>query len=345
MTTIQTIKGLHIPIEKQTKISFDPIPHKYYDDNGLVYTSVTTLISKYHKEFNKHYWSMYVALRDSGFQVRPDIPGNKFIVVNGIQRDIDDLYNNPINCIMVKGVVQEWQRLTIEACNRGNEIHDGLERDINESKGDTKGETNKEITPLYSLNGHLLEFKTKHDLEATGIQNRWPSIYLKLLEYINQGCTIYAEKRIYSTSFQIAGMIDVLIVKGKYFAILDWKTNKKKLLFESGYYKKVLTPEGIRVGTNQFIKTNDKLYPPLNHIDHCKGMIYTLQLNSYAYMMIRWGYKPVKNPLTICHIRPNEQPEFIPIKLMINDVEDMMLDHYKKNVINNKKEPSHFGIR
>lgn len=320
-----------IPPERQTKISFDPLPHKYYDDNGIVYTSVTTLIGQYENPFNKKYWSMYVALRDSGYKVRFD-PKFKVIWVEGIPRTLEGLYTDPINGYLVSGVVKHWEHLTKIACDRGNKIHDGLENDINRSKGDEKGRTNSFIQPNQSLSGEVIKIVTKHDLDVTGLQSRQLLIYKELLKYINQGCILYAEKRIYSTSYQIAGMIDVLIVKGKNFAILDWKTNKDVLLFESGYFKKVKIGDAY-VKSKNFISTSKTLKFPLDNVADCKGMKYSLQLSLYARIMELWGYKLVKNGLTICHIRPDERPKFIPCQYLKADIDKMLLHHYKRNVL------------
>lgn len=326
-----TAKSLNIPPERQTKISFDPVPHKYYDDNGIVYTSVTTLIGRYENPFNHKYWSMYVALRDSGYKVRPDGKKCKTIYVDGIPRSLDSLYTNPINSYLVTSVTAKWKKLTEIACARGNEIHDGLEADINKSKGDDEGKTNSFIIPNRSLSDEVLKMRTKHDLDVTGLEERYPSIYKVLLRYINQGCILYAEKRIYSTAYQIAGMIDVLIVKGKQFMILDWKTNKAIMMFESGYFKKEKIGNEY-VKTDKFITTNDTLKYPLNNIADCKGMKYTLQLSLYARIMVAWGYTLVPNGLVICHIRPDMKPKFIPCRYLGKEIDLMLIDHYMKNV-------------
>jgi len=332
------------PPERQTKISFDPGPHKYYDDQGIVYTSVTTLIGAYKKPFNKKYWLMYKALQKAGFEVRHDRHRGKQITVNGIVRDIDELYNNPINAFRASLTNNEWKRLTDIACARGNEIHDNLENTINQSKNDPTGKTNRQVKPMHSLSGEVLVMRTQHDLESTGIQYRYPLIYFRLSKYISMGCTLYAEKRIFSTAFQIAGMIDVLIVKGKHFAILDWKTNKDVMVFESGYFKKVKMPDGSYQKTSQFVPTNNKLLAPIDHLPEAKGMIYSMQLSMYALLMIRWGYKLVKNGLEICHLRPNEKPKFIPITPYLEECADLLIDHYHKRVVTNSKSVTHFGI-
>lgn len=330
-------------LEKQTVINFDPVEHKYTDSNGLVYTSVTTLIDKYKPKFDKRYWSMYVALRDAGFKVRPT-DDKKAIVVDNKHRSLDSLYKNPINCHEVDLVVNKWRRLTEAACDRGNEVHDFLEDNINKSKGDEQGDTNKLIKPSLSLDGELLILRTKHDLDATAIGDRYPQIYDRLLTFIKMGCTIFAEKRIYSTSYQVAGMIDVLVVKGRQFCILDWKTNKDVLDFQSGYYKKQRIGNKY-VKTDEFIRKLEYMFAPLDNVELCKGMTYSLQLSLYAYIMIRWGYKLVGNGLEIWHIRPGIQPKCLKIRYMEDDVKRMLDHHYNNRVVNNSPNHRGLGIR
>lgn len=330
---------------QQTKINFDPVKHQYTDDNGVVYTSVTTLINKYKPPFDKRYWSMYTALRDNGFKVRPGKVG-KTIVVDGKFRSIESLYKNPINNHEVKLVVNKWQKLTKDACNRGNEIHDFLEDNINESKGDITGSTNDYIKPSLKLQGELLVIKTQHDLDSTAVRERYPIIYERLSKYIKMGCTLFAEKKVFSTYYQVAGMIDVLVVhmKTKQFCIVDWKTNKDIMMFKSGYFKKEYI-NGEWVKSNNFIDKKSYLYKPLESVENCKGMIYSLQLNLYAYIMMLWGYKLVKDGLEIFHIRPKREPQLIKVPLMQKQIHKMLTHHYDNRVVTGTHNNTLFGIR
>lgn len=335
--------------EKQIKLQFEPIAHKYTDETGRVYTSVTTVIGKYKEPFNKKYWSMYTALRDSGFKVRPS-NDKKTIVVNGKHRTLESLYRNPINCHEVNLLINKWTDLTEVACARGNEIHDYLEDSINKSKGDEGGKTNEVIKPQLSNSlsntGLTIEFRTQHDLDTTDLQTTFPAIYDRLLAYINMGCIIYAEKKIYSYTYAIAGMIDVLIVnpRTKQFAILDWKTNKDEMLFQSGYYKKQQIGNQW-VKTSNFIPTKNTLNFPLDTVPECKGMIYTMQLSLYAYVMELWGYRLVKNGLEIFHMRPGLEPKLIRVRYLKHEVH-LMLEHHKNNKDTNNKSNNNikFGI-
>lgn len=328
---------------EQININFDPIEHRYYDDNNNTFISVTQLIHGVQPVFNKRYWSMYTALKNKGFKVRPVDVDRGIINVNGINRTLDYLYK--IYNGKVKEVVKDWKEKTDVSIERGNNIHNHLEDSINKSKDDD-GSSNEMIKPL--INKGFEVFESKHDLDKTDLEFHYPDIYNRLLAYINKGCTIYAEKRIYNSKFFVAGTIDVLIIKGKKFAILDWKTNKDEMMFHSGYYKKIqdkLTGKWIR-GT-EFVRTDDRLLSPIDYIQNCKGMIYSLQLSVYAYMMELWGYELVPDGLEIFHIRPNMKPKLIRIQYLKKEAEKLLefnLNSKQQERFVNKNKTVNFGI-
>jgi hypothetical protein len=318
---------------QQNIINFDPVEHKYTDDNGTVYTSATTLIGKHVTPFNTAYWGMYKALENSGFKVRQD-KLKKGIYVNGVYKSLVSLYKNPINSYEVQLLTKEWQDITDIACARGNEVHDYLEDSINNSKSDKKGETNDLIKPSFGMQYQMLVMKTQHDLEATGIQDRYPIIYNRLKGYIKMGCTLFAEKKVFSVYYQIAGMIDVLIVHmpSRRFCIMDWKTNKDIMMFRSGYFKKEWV-NGTKVKTDTYIEKDTRLLHPINDLQECKGIIYSLQLSLYAYIMKLWGFTLIKDGLEIFHIRPDRHPKLIKVKYYEVHIQKMLEHHYKKHIL------------
>jgi hypothetical protein len=97
---------------------------------------------------------------------------------------------------------------------------------------------------------------------------------------VNDGWSIYAERKIFIKDSGIAGTIDLLLIKGQHFMIFDWKTNKGELKFKSGYYKK---HNGFK--TNIWVDKKTFMFYPINHIEDCKGSTYTLQLSMYAHML------------------------------------------------------------
>lgn len=331
--------------KNQLKINFDPEKHLYTDTEGRRYTSVTTLIGMYKVPFNKRYWSMYTALKEAGFKVIPTKEG-KVISVNGVLRSIDSLYRNPINNHDVQKLVQRWDNITKEACDRGNTIHNFLEDSINESKNDKEGKTNDIIRPLSQVGNNILVIRNQHDLDKTGLQDTYPDIYIRLASYIMRGCTLFAEKKVFLPEFLIAGMVDVLIVHlpSKQFAIMDWKTNKDEMLFNSGYYKKE-NYKGVWVKSSTFIKTDKHLLSPLDSVEDCKGMIYSLQLSLYAVILSYWGYRLVENGLEIFHIRPNERPKLIKVPFLQKEILKMLEHHKNTRILKKQTTTNLFGIK
>jgi hypothetical protein len=325
-------------IEKEINLVFDEPSHTYTNgDTGEKFTSVTTVIGKYEEKFNGDYWGMYTALKNAGLRVRPD-NNKQYIHVNNIKTSLSSLYSNSLYAELVSKTKEGWKETTIKSHIRGNKIHNELEDNINLSKEDYTGKTNDLIQPLRdrAKTTGLVIFETKHDLDKTDLGDTYPEIYKCLLEFINQGCTLIAEKKIYTSKYMIAGMIDVLVVKGKKFAIVDWKTNKDELKFISGYYKKVKEGDVWVKGT-EFIQRDDRLKYPIDNLQKCKGIIYSLQLSLYAYIMELWGYKLINNGLMIFHIRPRRKPLRIPIQYYKGDV-GRMLEHHKKIRVDKKEE-------
>jgi len=339
---------------KETKINllFDEPTHTYTNgDTGDIFTSATTIIGEYKDKFNTRYWGMYTALKNKGFRLRMD-KAEIYITVNNIKQHINTLYSNPMYAKLAERTKEDWTNKTDRANKRGNKIHDYLEDSINESRGDAKATHNSLINPL-SVEGRnddeLVIIKTVHDLDATNLKDTYPMIYDKLLFYIKRGWTIIAEKRIYSSHYMIAGMIDVLIVKGKKFRILDWKSNKDEMMFESGYYKKIKQEDGSFIRGTEWIRRDDRMRVPLNNLQVCKGIIYSLQLSLYAYLMEMWGYvldNTNNEGLEICHIRPHRKPIMIKIKYHKQDIFNM-LEHHRNsgfNNINDEVKETGFGI-
>lgn len=251
-------------------ISFNEELHKYTDEDKKVYTSVTTVIGKYHDQFNEDEWAY--------------------------KKSIDQSPYNPYRGMSVAEIKKLWKDKREFAGDRGNKTHKVLEDSINEANGNANFEFDKDKVRIGIGKGLVKITKTDlYILANTPLAKKYPKIYAFLRKYIEEGWTLYAEKRIYWFEYLIAGTIDCLLVKGKFFMIVDWKTNNKKLEFRSGYYKKV---QGIV--TTQWVDKLEWFYPPLQKIPFCKGHIYTLQLSLYAHLMELWGYKCVG--LTLFHI-------------------------------------------
>lgn len=252
---------------------FDEPTHKYTDSLGNSYISVTTMIHEnYTPKFNKKYW-----LRKKSRELG----------------------------ISSKELERQWQAITDEACTRGTATHNGIEDAIKENSmfknaiqylnqvESGRCITVADIPNLIPRPLDLNKFK-----EATN--NKYEKIYDVFDFYINKGYTIYSEIGAFLIDYLISGTIDILCIKEDRFVILDWKTNRNGLQFEAGYFKKDKSTTPAQL-TNQYIVKDEKMLPPLSHLDNCNGMHYTMQLSTYARMVeLILGIPCVG--LGLCHI-------------------------------------------
>ena len=236
---------------------FDEPTHKYTDSLGNSYISVTTMIhDNYTPKFDKKYW-----LRKKSRELG----------------------------ISSKELERQWQAITDEACSRGTATHNGIEDAIKENSMFKNAiqylnqvESGRCITVADIHN--LIPRRLDLDKFKEATNNKYQKIYDVFEFYINKGYTIYSEIGAFLIDYLISGTIDILCIKEDRFVILDWKTNRNGLQFEAGYFKKDKSTTPAQL-TNQYIVKDEKMLPPLSHLDNCNGMHYTMQLSTYARMV------------------------------------------------------------
>lgn len=297
---IDTILGQ----QHKRKIKFDPELHKYTDEYGKTYTSVTQLIGTIEPQFDTEFWSMYRAIDQTGiYKPRPD-PVNRQITVwyNSTWQtfSIDLLYSGILPVVKTPGrIVGEWKETTEEACAWGTVKHNYLEECINRFTK-TGGTT---FNYVADDKGYTFKVASLEEFDRSPLVITYPAIASLLRKLIQDGYVLYAELRVYDPEALIAGTIDLIAIKQGKFVIVDWKTNRKPLKFEAGYYKKQWDEtRTIKYETDIWVSNEARLLYPLMDVPYCKGSIYTLQLSLYAYICERWGltFEYAK----LCHIRP-----------------------------------------
>lgn len=254
-----------------TYLYFDEGPHKYTDSNGNEYVSVTTLIGNYCPKFDAKYWAHKKA-REQG--------------------------------VSEKEILKQWDKIKNEACDRGTNTHNGIEnaiKDVSKFK--------EAIQYLQQVGGRCITVADIPNLIPTPLdidkfkeatENKYEEIYRVFQFYTERGYTIYSEIGVFDPELLISGTIDILCDRPTDFVILDWKTNRGGLQFESGYYKKDKTTIPNQL-TNEWVRKNDKMLPPLNHLPECNGSHYSMQLSIYARLTERILNKPCTG-LGLCHI-------------------------------------------
>lgn len=232
---------------------FEEKEHKYTDTCGNEYLSVTTLIGKYHEKFDAKHWARIKAKEQGKTE---------------------------------KQILREWDRIKDEACERGTIKHNGIEnaiKDVSQFKDAIKYlsmiESGRCVTVADIPNLIPKPLDVEKFKEATG--NKYEEIYRVFDFYIQRGYTIYSEIALFLMDYLISGTIDILCIRDNDFVILDWKTNRDGLKFESGYYKKDKTTIPNQL-TNEWVSTDKRMLPPLGHMQDCNGNHYTMQLSLYA---------------------------------------------------------------
>lgn len=304
-------------------IYFDEEAHKYSNELGFIYTSTTTLIGKYcpHDNFEDIAKACERIGRNPNHKDYHKYKGKTY-----------------------KTILKEWATITKESCEFGSIKHNFLENAIKESNSYNKYNTTFVNGRIYTIDDVI----RKHNfgkvsikvLDKSGVKEKYPDIYDVLIKLINLGFHIYAEIGVYDDTYGISGLIDILCLNHdtQEFIILDWKTNKAPLRFDSGYFKK---DEYGLLDLNNWVAQDKTFNYPLEHLADSTGNHYTMQLSIYAYLVSTWGYKLKK--LILCHIRPienrfttrnewKEDIEFYSINYLENDSKLILNDFKMKNI-------------
>lgn len=264
---------MNLQNKSDISLYFDEPSHKYTDNYGNEYLSCTTLLHKFVPRFDSNYWAKYKAK----------------------ERGVSE-----------KVIRDEWKLITDIACDRGNNTHNYLEDSVKETskfKEAVKYLSNSSDNKMFTI--YDIDFNNKVGIidvdefyERVG--KKYPEIYRVIKHYIDLGYRIYSEIGVFLPDYLTSGMIDILCIRETDFVILDWKTNKDGLIFESGYFKKDKTVKPIQL-TNEWVRKSEGLNPPVSHLQNCNGNIYTLQLSMYA----TWVHLITGLPcagLGLCHI-------------------------------------------
>jgi hypothetical protein len=284
---------------RKRNIYFDEALHKYTDDLGQVYTSCTTMLGHFENKFDTEKMS-------------------KICAGKGMYKGM-----TPAD------VKTQWKKVNKESCDKGTAKHNFLEIAVKKANGFLS------IYPSGNINGRLYTIDdildnpgygqlTPDDLVKMGLLNKYPSIYEAICYLAGLGFKVYPEVGVYNSDLMISGLIDLFLLRGNEFIILDWKTNIDELRFDSGYYKK--DNNGKR--TSNWITTNEMLKYPLNLFAQSHGWLYTFQLSVYAYLAEAFGLRC--SSLTLAHIRENTDNLFIGLE----KVEWYNIEYKKQEVTN-----------
>ena len=255
-------------------IYFNEEKHEYTNDDNQKYTSVTAYLGKFEPKFE----SLKVAQACAKIGQNPSHP--KYSKYKGMT---------------VQDILTKWDIDKENGCVTGNEKHGFIDNRI-------KASNNYRVHP--SGGGRLftiLDIKLNPTVGIlnldyfvkTGLYARFPRIYNVIKYFVEQGYSIYSEIGVFNDDYTISGLIDLLLVKGNSFIILDWKTNKDGIPDIPGYFQ-------VLDGVKSFVRTNASFNTPINTMPYSIKSKYTLQVSMYARLVEYFDY--VCGGLILCHI-------------------------------------------
>lgn len=302
------------------KIYFDERLHKYTDDKGNTYTSMTTIIDKYYEHFDAD----KVAIACERIGRNPAHP--KYPIYKGMTAE------------MIKA---KWKKVSDDALINGSKKHDYLEDIVKRATGyktfdGTDLITDRLYTPDDIISGEYGELNIDW-FNYVGISVRYPVIYQAIITLHNAGFKFYSELGVYHLDLLVSGMIDLVAVKDKQFIIIDWKTNKDDIKFDAGYFEKDINGKT----TDNFIYTNKYMLYPIHFLTDSTGTHYNLQVSGYAWLLEQFGFEYLG--CIIYQIRETDGFVERVDKILLNDYRhhsELMMKHH----FNNRKLKTQLSI-
>ena len=285
------------------QVGFRESDHYYgnLSDPTIKYTSVTTLIGKYEPEFDREFVSKYKA-------VERLVPANEWKKEKG---NLWKSHKIPDEYLEAKGIsleelnrtqqdiLDEWDKINKEACERGTNIHSKLEHAMYDA-GDNVS------LKKFGIGG---KFQCKKDYNDLNLEY---GVYPEYLVY-------YDNPKI---DLHIAGQIDLLIKDSNDIIIGDYKTNRSIDL--KGFY-------------NSSTRTTEKLKYPLTSLDNCNFNVYQLQLSTYAWMLQKINPEFNIKRLFLCHFPHEGGNQIYEVSYLKEDVEKMLRHFAKQNQLEKQK--------
>lgn len=296
-------------IDKQNgSVCFNEESHLYWNVNDNEnYISVTTLIERYAQPFDREFWSAYKALE----QLLPTeawiIEKKSLLASHKFDKEILSTYNvseTDFNKVQ-QNILDEWDKTNAESCERGTKIHAKLEQSMYDMGANV-------TLKKFGVGGKFVcdKGRTSLDLE-NGVYPEY------LISYVSDDKLL-----------RLAGQIDLLVISGNTFYIMDWKTNKE-----------IKTKSGFNTQT----KSTSKMLYPLNNIDDCNYWHYTLQLSIYAWMIQQLRPELNLQDLIMVHFDHNNKQTVYHLDYLKDEVEKMF-KHYKKEIIKEKQRAKYKRI-
>lgn len=180
---------------------FNEEDHSYHNADGIRYTGVTTLLSKYKLGFDSDAMSKYKSLKDF-------LPEDKFAQLKKHAGGWENVY-----------------KFYEKVCSKSEEYQIGLEKiktayltewDLAGKTGSEDGSLEHDLREKDVMENGFL-FKGKH----------YPYSNKNITEITDKDCCVCTELLLWDHNNKIAGLADIVVFDNGVFHILDFKTNKK----------------------------------------------------------------------------------------------------------------------
>lgn len=300
---------MNMEIDKQNgEVAYNDLAHTYWNVNdNAKYVSVTTLIHRFTQPFDKEFWSAYKAMEKLLDSESWKQVKKELLATKKFSLEILPLYDiseYDFNKTQ-QDILDAWQQENFKSCERGTKIHAEIEQS------------------MYNMGSNC-------SLKKFGVGGKFVCEKGRTNLDLENG--VYPEYLISRTSkdglLRIAGQIDLLVKNGNEITIMDWKTNKKI---------------DLKSGFNTQTKTTAKMKYPLNNLDDCNFMHYTMQLSTYAWMIQQLNPDFVIKDLILVHFDHNDNQTVYHLDYLKDEVERMLRFH-KKSVIKEQQRAKRIPI-
>ena len=300
---------MNMEIDKQNgEVAYNDLAHAYWNVNdNAKYVSVTTLIHRFTQPFDKEFWSAYKAMEKLLDSESWKQVKKELLATKKFSLEILPLYDiseYDFNKTQ-QDILDAWQQENFKSCERGTKIHAEIEQS------------------MYNMGSNC-------SLKNFGVGGKFVCEKGRTNLDLENG--VYPEYLISRTSkdglLRIAGQIDLLVKNGNEITIMDWKTNKKI---------------DLKSGFNTQTKTTAKMKYPLNNLDDCNFMHYTMQLSTYAWMIQQLNPDFVIKDLILVHFDHNDNQTVYHLDYLKDEVERMLRFH-KKSVIKEQQRAKRITI-
>lgn len=231
-------------------IDFNPDKHEYRKE-GVLYTSVTTVIKKYCNPFDAQFWAGYKSIRDVVREELGESHWERYKRAAGGWKQVPEYYKKNGHGLHQKIAVRKAQFLNawdIKGHNArvtGTAVHKWKEKAIVGSK----------YVPS-SSSGEVINLSVSQEK-------------LLILQHFEED-KLYAELIISNDEYRVAGTADRVEKYGKKIYIKDYKTSGK------------ITKEAF---------DNQKMLYPLNSLPDSNYYHYMMQFSFYGWMLAQQGFE------------------------------------------------------